>query len=133
MTGIPNLLNELVIPKLCLELLLAASSFTSRWTLRTVLTASLSALLNAQRVASTTDDVVTNTRKVANAAAANEDDRVFLKVVPFTRDVNGDFFAIGQTNTSDLPQSRVRLLWSHRTNLQADTLLEGALVQHGAF
>ena len=40
--------------------------------------------------------------------------------MPLTRNVSGDFLPIGESNTSDLTQGGVRLLGSHRLDLQAD-------------
>ena len=99
--------------------------------LRTVEAAGLLADLHAERVERTADDVIANTRKIANTAAADEHDRVLLQVVAFTRDVDGDFLLIGKPHAGDLSQSRVGLLRRHRADLQADTPLLGAAVEHG--
>ena len=57
-----------------------------------------------------THDVVTHTREILHTAAAHEHDGVLLQIVAFARNVGGDFDARGQAHTSDLTQSRVRLL-----------------------
>jgi hypothetical protein len=47
----------------------------------------LLAVLHALRIQRAADDVVTHTRQILHAATADHDDRVFLKVVAFARDV----------------------------------------------
>ena len=94
-----------------------------------VLGAGLLAVGHAQAVEHASNDVVADARQVADAAAANQDDRVFLEVVPFTADVGGDFLAVGEPHTGDLPERRVRLLRGHRLDLEADPSLERALLR----
>ena len=83
-------------------------------------------------IARAADDLVPNPGQVANTTTADQDDRVFLKIVAFARNVHGDFFAVGQSNPSDLPQGRVRLLWGHRFDQQAYALLLWASLQDWA-
>ena len=59
----------------------------------------LLASVDAQRVSRTANDLVTNTRQVADPSAADQHDRVFLQIVAFARNVNRDFLAIAQSNT----------------------------------
>ena len=99
--------------------------------LRAVTAASLLTTSNTECIASTADDLVAHTRQIANTTAADKHDRVFLKVVAFARDVNGDFFAVRQPHAGDLPESRVRLLRRHRAYQQAHTALLRALIQNG--
>ena len=87
------------------ELLLA-----SLGALCTVLGTGLHTTLNTLSIQSTTDDVVANTGKVLNTAAADQNNRVLLQVVADTGDVSGNFHTVGQAYTSDLTQCRVRLL-----------------------
>jgi hypothetical protein len=56
-------------------------------TLGTVLGTSLFAIVYAGAVQSTAHRVVTNTRKVLNTTATDQNHRVFLQVVAFTTDV----------------------------------------------
>ncbi|MCY1224944.1 hypothetical protein D9M72_371220 [compost metagenome] len=98
-------------------------------TLRTILRTTLLAVLDALRIENTTDDVVTNARKVLNAAAADHDNRVFLKVVTFTRNVADDFEAVRQTNLGNLTESRVRLLRGRRVNAGANATLLRVFLQ----
>tara|TARA_B100000959_G_C14463185_1_gene411883 strand:- start:54 stop:392 length:339 start_codon:yes stop_codon:yes gene_type:complete len=76
--------------------------------------------------------VVANTRQIPNSTTTHKNNGVFLKVMAFTTDVRRDLFAIGQTNTGDLPESRVRLLRGHGLYLSANASLLRALVQHRA-
>jgi hypothetical protein len=70
--------------------------------------------------------VVTDARKVLNAAATDEDDRVLLKVVTFARDVGGDFHTVREADTRDLPKRRVGLLGSRGVDARANAALLGA-------
>lgn len=101
--------------------------------LATVPATRLSSLVDSQSILSTPNDLISNTRQIANPPASDQDDRVFLQIVTFARNINSDFLAIAQANTGDLPQGRVRLFRSHRSNLQANTLLLRALFQHWRF
>jgi hypothetical protein len=91
--------------------------------LGTVLTTALHTTLNALGIKSTTDDVVTNTRKVLNTAAANQNDGVLLQVVANTGNVGRNLIAVGETYTGDLTKRRVRLLGSGGTNSSAHASL----------
>jgi hypothetical protein len=44
--------------------------------------------------------------------------------VPFSRDISGDFHAIGQAYSSYFAESGVRLLWSGSGNFRANASLE---------
>jgi len=100
--------------------------------LGTVSTAGLLSTVNTLGISRSADDLVSNPGQVANTTTADQDDRVFLKIVAFARNVHGDFFAVGQSNPSDLPQGRVRLLWGHRFDQQAYALLLWASLQDWA-
>src|SRR5882724_11509396 len=78
--------------------------------LRAVAAASLLAVADTLGVQRTTDDLVANTRQVADSATANEHDRVLLEVMANTRYVGGDLDLAGQPDTGDLAERRVRLL-----------------------
>ena len=82
--------------------------------------AGLLAIGDAGRIQGAPDNLVTNTRQVLDSAASDEDDGVFLQVVPLTGDVRSDFHAVGEAHTGDLPQSRVRLLRSNGGNTSTD-------------
>ena len=98
-------------------------------TLLTVLGASLHTTRNTLSVEGAANDVVTNTGKVLDTAAADHNNAMLLKVVADTGNVSGDFVTVGQTHTSDLTQCGVRLLGGGGTNCGADaSLLRGAQV-----
>ena len=124
--------HERPIPWIWAELLAAGRNFSHiRLTLfRPVQTAGLLATLHAERVEGTADNVIPHARQVANTTATHEHDRMFLEVVAFARNVNSDFFLIGQTHASDLSQSRIWLLGRHRPDLQAHAPLLRATVEH---
>jgi hypothetical protein len=54
---------------------------------------------------------------------------VLLQVVAFSRDISGDFHAIGQTNPGDLSESGVRLLRGRGRNFDTDASLERSRVE----
>src|ERR1700749_4239990 len=88
----------------------------------------LLAVLHALRVEHAANDVIANARKVLHAAAADQNNRVLLKIVALARDVRERFIAIGQTNLRHLAKRRVRLLRRHSVDAGADrTLLRAAL------
>ena len=80
-----------------------------------VTAARLFTTLNASRVERAADDVVTNARQVADTAAADKNDGVFLELVSFARNVNGNFFVVRETNARDAAKSGVRLFRLHGT------------------
>src|SRR4051812_41748543 len=78
--------------------------------LRAVLRTRLLTVVDASGIQCAAYRVIANAREVLHAAAADQNNRVLLEVVAFTADVAGDFVTVGQTDTADLPESRVRLL-----------------------
>src|SRR5450755_3491050 len=72
--------------------------------LRAVTTACLLAVADTLGVERTADDLVPDTREVADAAAADEHDRVLLQVVPDAGDVGGDLDLTGQPDARDLAE-----------------------------
>jgi hypothetical protein len=48
--------------------------------------------------------VITNTREILDTTASDENHRVLLEVVPFTRDISPDFSSVAQPDARDLPQ-----------------------------
>src|SRR5205823_12524542 len=97
--------------------------------LRAVEAAGLLAVGDAGGVERTADDLVTHARKVADAAAAHEDDRVLLEVVADARDVGRDLDAGGEPHTRDLAQRRVRLLRRVGEDAGADATTLGRTLQ----
>jgi hypothetical protein len=100
--------------------------------LSAVATAGLFAAVDAEGIAATTDHLIADTGQVANAAAADKNNRVFLQIVSFAGDVNSDFFGVAQTHAGDFSKSRIRLLGSHGPDDQANALLLRATFQDGA-
>src|SRR6266542_2477582 len=100
--------------------------------LRAVEAATALAVLDPGGVERAADDVVLHRRKVGDGAALDEHDRVLLEVVADAGDVGGDLHPVGQADTRDLSQRRVRLLRGHRPDDRADTtLLRRATTQFG--
>src|SRR3954454_15005675 len=85
-----------------------------------VLRTGLLAVRDAGRVERAAHDLVAHARKVLDAPAAYEHDRVLLEVVPLTRDVGRDLHPVRQPHARDLSQRRVRLLGRRRVDARAD-------------
>src|SRR4029077_17566231 len=83
--------------------------------------ARLLAIGDAGGVEGAADDLVADARQVLDATTADQHDRVLLKVVSLAGNVGGDLHAVGQPDTGDLAQSRVRLLRRDRGHAGADT------------
>src|SRR5699024_10558972 len=65
------------------------------------------------------NDVITHARQVLHAAAADQNYRVLLQVMTFTRNVAHDLVAIGQAHLGDLTEGGVRLLRSGGVDTRA--------------
>ena len=100
-------------------------------TLGAVLRTGLLAVLHALRVEHAAQHVVAHAGKVAHAAAADQHDRVLLKVVAFAGDVADDFAAVGQANLGHLAKRRVRLLRRGGVHAGADAALLRVLLHRG--
>src|SRR5260221_10655691 len=85
-----------------------------------VLRTALLAPFDAHRVEGPAYDVIAHTRQVLHTTAANQDDRVLLKVVPHAGDIGRHLDAIGQPHSGHLTQGRVRLLRRRREDADAD-------------
>src|SRR3569833_2821595 len=83
----------------------------------------LLAVLDALRVEHAADDVITNARKVLDAAAADQDHAVLLKIMALARNIGQRFEAVGQTHLCDFAKRRVRLLRRGRIDAGADRAL----------
>ena len=80
-------------------------------------------------IESAADNVVTNTWKILNTAASDEDDAVFLQVMAFARNVSRNFDSVGQAYTCYFTKSRVWLLRCSCVNSCADTTFLWCLFQ----
>lgn len=69
------------------------------------------------------NDMVLDAWQILYAPSADQDDRVLLEVVTFTRNIGGNFSIIAQTHAGDLAKGRIGLLRRHRTHLRADAAL----------
>ena len=100
-------------------------------TFGTVFGTALTALINAETVEGTTDDVVADTGQILYPAAADEDDGVLLEVMAFSADVGNDFEAVGEPDFGDLTKRRVRLFRGAGHHLKADPTALWAIGQCG--
>lgn len=75
------------------------------------------------------DDVITNTWKILNTAASDEDDAMFLQVMAFARNISGNFDSVGQAHTGYFTKSGIRLLRCSCVNSCADTAFLRGLFQ----
>src|SRR5713101_9494573 len=98
-------------------------------TLRAVLRTALLTVLDALGIEDAAENVVTHAGQILDAAAADHDHRVFLKVVAFTRNVADDLEAVGQAHLCDLAKRRVRLLRGRGVDARANTALLRRLLQ----
>src|SRR6266851_2029747 len=98
-------------------------------TFRAVLRTALLTVLDALGIEDAAENVVTHAGQILDAAAADHDHRVFLKVVAFTRNVADDLEAIGQAHLCDLAKRRVRLLRGRGVDARADAALLRRLLQ----
>src|SRR4051794_10157709 len=92
----------------------------------------LLAALHAHGVQRAAHDVITHTREVLDAAAADQHQRVLLQVVADARDVGRDFNLVGQADARDLAKRRIRLLRGLRKYTHADAAFLRAVLQCGA-
>src|SRR3954471_12663429 len=97
--------------------------------LRAVTAAGLLAVADTLGVQRTTDDLVADARKVLNATATHEHDRVLLQVVADARDVRRHLDLAAELHTSDLAQRRVRLLGGGGVPARAHAAPLGASLQ----
>src|SRR4030095_9747821 len=71
---------------------------------------SLLPALHADGIECSAHDVIAHARRILDAAAANQHERVLLQVVSYAGDVGRDLDAIGQAHARDLAQRGIRLL-----------------------
>src|ERR1700694_493852 len=96
---------------------------------RAVLRTALLAVLDALGIEDAAENVVAHAGQVLDAATADHDHRVFLKVVTFTRNVADDFEPVGQAHLGALAERRVRLLRGRGVDARAHTALLRRLLQ----
>ena len=81
---------------------------------RSVLRATLPPVSYSRCIQNTPDGVITNTGQVLYASPTNQHDGMLLEIVALATDVTGNFKAIRQSHSGDLPERRIRLLRSGR-------------------
>jgi len=104
--------------------------FLGSGSLRAVFAAAPLAVVDASAVQRAAHDVIAHTGQVLDTTTAHQNDAVLLEVVTFAGDVRSHFNSVGQTYTSHLTQSRIRLLWRGGTHLGADAALLGVAHLH---
>ena len=92
--------------------------------LGSVFTSSASAAVHSACVQFAAHNVITHARQIFYAAASDHHYRVFLQIVSHAGDISSNFHAIGQPNTGDFTQSRVRLFRSGGGDFDAHAALE---------
>src|SRR5207302_9819094 len=95
----------------------------SATSLGAVLRAALLAIGDAGSVQRGPNDLVAVARQVLRRAAANQNDGVLLEVVALAGDVGADLGAVGQPDTGNLAERRVRLPRGLRHHARADAPL----------
>jgi hypothetical protein len=93
----------------------------SAFPLGTVLGTRLLAVGHALRIENAAHYVIADARQITDAAATHQDDRVFLEVVAFARNVRGNLDSIGKADAGHLAESGVRLLGGHDFDLKANS------------
>ena len=81
---------------------------------RSVLRATLPPVSYSRCIQNAPDGVITNTGQVLYASPTNQHDRMFLEIMALATDVTGNFKAVRQSHSGNLPECRIRLLWSGR-------------------
>src|SRR5215475_7637027 len=89
----------------------------------------LLAVLDALGVEHATDDVVAHAGKVLDAAAADQDHAVLLKVVAFAGNIRERLIAIREPDLGHLAQSRIGLLGRGGVDAGAHRALLGAALK----
>ena len=97
--------------------------------LRAVKTSALTTIGHAGSIKRTANDMIANAGQVLDTAAADQDNRVLLKVVADAGDVCRTFFKVGQAHTGNFPKCGIGLFGRHRTDCKAHAALLGALLQ----
>src|SRR6185503_4157915 len=87
---------------------------------RAVLRTSLLSISHADRVQRSANHVISHAGQILDAAATDQNDRVLLQIVANARNVGRNFNSIGQTDTSNLAQRRIRFLRRLRVDACTD-------------
>src|SRR5713226_2447715 len=98
-------------------------------TLRAVFRTALLTVLDALGIEDAAENVVTHAGQILDAAAADHDHGVLLKVVTLTRNVADHLEAVGQAHLGNLAERRVRLLRGRGVDTRANAALLRRLLQ----
>src|SRR5216110_33527 len=98
-------------------------------TLRAILRTALLAVLDALGIEDAAEDVIAHAGQILDAAAADHDHRVLLKVMAFTRNIADHLEAIGQAHLGDLAKRGIRLLRGRGVDPRAHAALLRRLLQ----
>src|SRR6195256_2843896 len=98
-------------------------------TLRAVFRTALLTVLDALGIEDAAENVVAHAGQILDAAAADHDHGVLLKVMAFTRNVADHLEAVGQAHLCDLTKRRVRLLRGRGVDARANAALLRRLLQ----
>src|SRR6185312_3541412 len=113
----------------CVRPRMSLATLGSFRTLRAVLGTALLTVLDALGIEDAAENVVTHAWQILDAAAADHDHGVFLKVMTFTWNVADDLEAIGQAYLCDLTKRRVGLLRGRGVDARANAALLRRLLQ----
>src|SRR5919106_2200951 len=80
-------------------------------TLRPIFGPSLAPVLHTSGVQGPTNHMIADAGEILDASAADQDDRMFLEVVPDTRNIRGHLDAIREADTGHLAQRRIGFFW----------------------
>jgi hypothetical protein len=64
------------------------------WSFSAVFGTALAAIRYALGIQYTSNDMVTNARQILNASSTDHNNGMFLKIMPFSRDIADDFSAV---------------------------------------
>ena len=85
--------------------------------------------LNSYRVERSPNNVISNSRQVLNSTAANQHNRVLLKIVANPRDVRSHLYRISEANAGHLSKRRVGFLRRLSVNTRTDPALLWTRIQ----
>lgn len=100
--------------------------------LTTILAPSAMPIDHPGKVQSPSDQLVPHSRQIRYTSSSHEDNRMFLQIMSFTRDISRDDFPIGATHTGDLSHGRVGFLGFCSEDFGTDGFYKGVALQSGS-
>jgi len=100
---------------------------------RSVSASGLFSAFHASTIQGPSNHLIPNAGQVPDTAPSDQDNGVFLQVMAFAGDIDGNFFAVGKPHSGDFSQGGVRLFGRHRTDLEANPPFLGAALQRQRF